>query len=113
MEVQAPQVRDRGLPSAAVKITSGLSSALALRRASVTLVSQGISRQGLSPCCGLMAASSRSKSAAGILYPDAQPTERSGDDQAECVRQRVAVTALPRAPVIARLGRGTDAQMGS
>src|SRR5207247_1832044 len=60
------QVRDRGLPSAAVKITSGLSSALALRRASVTLVSQGTSRHGLSPFCGLMAASSRSKSPAGI-----------------------------------------------
>src|SRR5262249_18481081 len=65
-EVQAPQVRDSGLPSAAVKMTSGLSSALALRRASVTLVSQGISRHGLSPRCGLISASSRSKSAREI-----------------------------------------------
>src|SRR5262249_52055089 len=55
-EVQAPQVRESGLPSAAVKITNGLSSAPALRRASVTLVSPGVLRHGLSSRCGLMGA---------------------------------------------------------
>ena len=65
-EVQAPHVRDSGLPSAAVKITSGLSSATALCRASVTLVSHGMSRHGLSPFCGFTAASSRSKSSSAI-----------------------------------------------
>ena len=65
-DVQAPQVRASGLPSAAVKTTMGFPSRAACSRASRMLVSQRISRQGLSPGRGRMATISRSRSQCGI-----------------------------------------------
>src|SRR5947207_339884 len=65
-DVQAPHVRARGLPSAAVKIRTGLPSAAAFSRAPRMLVIQSISRQGLSPGCGRIASWRRLKSSAAI-----------------------------------------------
>src|SRR5262249_36917128 len=76
------------------KITSGLSSVAALRRASVTLVSHGISRHGLSPFCGLIVASSGAKSSAESLETASSPFPR--------------VEQMPR---ISRVGKRTFARI--